>query len=1016
MKFGKRLRDEMTPEWRLSYMDYKLLKKLIKKVQGKLEERYHIDYQMIQNEVPPSEIGVPIDYLTEPLTKFSEDQVYASTGKTDDKDEYNFIDILEEHNIEGMYLRIVPKETCQFFNRLEKELDKVNKFYRATEKKFGVRHAELLVQLNMGLTTALSKSDKQKIRNAFQEHYRALLLLLNFRSLNFQGFSNILKKLDKYTKSRTKNKLLKRVRESYFYNSKVLDYMMNQIEYKVSIYMFKGDIKKAKNFLRLPQAIEQQTSPFRSGIAVGMGVILSLVFVFTYVVLYPRSDPPPFSDATMYSYRIAFMPIILAVLVGVNMKIWQNARINYVFIFQFNPRNHLSVSQYLEVTMMLYNISMGSLIIYMFCVITKTFFEYAYLIPVFFFIFLFVCLFFPYNWFYGASRLWFFKEMLRLIFAPFRRVDFADFWLADQLTSLSDFLFEIQFVYCVYPSLFSKSQENFCSDSASIVSIPFLNILPNYIRFMQCVRRFRDSNKPHPHLTNAFKYLSSIIATIIAFLDKNIVSPTRPGSSWNYMRTTWVITNLVSSSYKLFWDLRMDWSLVQFDKEAEHKLLRKELFFHPNFYYFSMITNLLARYFWLFVLLLKQFYGSYLTDQWIGFVFGLVEVLRRFQWNCIRLENEHLNNVGEFRATNEIPLPFEISKMEGHIDEKKLTGTDKFIHYIFFLCNLKKDLGDSDDDKVSVSETTASTASKLKTKTVLSKGLSELTDGLADDDVIIHDDDEHELKEIKILSGDETNVLGSNNNNNGLPLSNNMNKDFSTPIDSNRDASNSNNLTNSNNTKQKTTTVVLGEEDENEDDHIVITTRNRGNSILKKPISPIDKGDYTSPYLKSGSLKVQTNGFSSSANVANSTTSSTYSPSISLLRAINTKDVSSKDTPTPLTGLHHMATMFSEETKNNNEENIPPPIQTQHSSKVKQTIVTIEDDEEPSTPAFLTNIYKKKNNPFSSALEKDSSELKKDEKKNESSGNSSKKEDKKSQEKKENDNNNFFDEYGNNNV
>ncbi|KAF0980844.1 hypothetical protein FDP41_013327 [Naegleria fowleri] len=81
----------------------------------------------------------------------------------------------------------------------------------------------------------------------------------------------------------------------------------------------------------------------------------------------------------MYVYRLTLVPIILAVLVGVNLQIWKNARINYVFIFRFDPRDHLSVSQYIEMTMSLYNITMGSLIIYMYSIITNTFYEYAYL-------------------------------------------------------------------------------------------------------------------------------------------------------------------------------------------------------------------------------------------------------------------------------------------------------------------------------------------------------------------------------------------------------------------------------------------------------------------------------------------------------------------------------------------------------------------------------------------------------------------------------------------------------------
>ncbi|CAF4692238.1 unnamed protein product, partial [Rotaria magnacalcarata] len=40
----------------------------------------------------------------------------------------------------------------------------------------------------------------------------------------------------------------------------------------------------------------------------------------------------------------------------------------------------------------------------------------------------------------------------------------------------------------------------------------------------------------------------------------------------------------------------------------------------------------------------------------IGFIFGLIEIFRRFIWNYFRLENEHLNNCGEFRAVRDISI------------------------------------------------------------------------------------------------------------------------------------------------------------------------------------------------------------------------------------------------------------------------------------------------------------------------------------------------------------------------
>jgi hypothetical protein len=37
-------------------------------------------------------------------------------------------------------------------------------------------------------------------------------------------------------------------------------------------------------------------------------------------------------------------------------------------------------------------------------------------------------------------------------------------------------------------------------------------------------------------------------------------------------------------------------------------------------------------------------------------ILALLEVFRRFVWNFFRLENEHLNNCGQFRAVRDISI------------------------------------------------------------------------------------------------------------------------------------------------------------------------------------------------------------------------------------------------------------------------------------------------------------------------------------------------------------------------
>jgi len=38
----------------------------------------------------------------------------------------------------------------------------------------------------------------------------------------------------------------------------------------------------------------------------------------------------------------------------------------------------------------------------------------------------------------------------------------------------------------------------------------------------------------------------------------------------------------------------------------------------------------------------------------------MLEMLRRWQWNFYRLENEHLGNMDQYRVTREVPLPYTV--------------------------------------------------------------------------------------------------------------------------------------------------------------------------------------------------------------------------------------------------------------------------------------------------------------------------------------------------------------------
>ena len=47
---------------------------------------------------------------------------------------------------------------------------------------------------------------------------------------------------------------------------------------------------------------------------------------------------------------------------------------------------------------------------------------------------------------------------------------------------------------------------------------------------------------------------------------------------------------------------------------------------------------------------------SPMQAEWLTTVLAIFEVFRRFVWNFFRLENEHINNCGKFRAVRDISV------------------------------------------------------------------------------------------------------------------------------------------------------------------------------------------------------------------------------------------------------------------------------------------------------------------------------------------------------------------------
>ena len=98
------------------------------------------------------------------------------------------------------------------------------------------------------------------------------------------------------------------------------------------------------------------------------------------------------------------------------------------------------------------------------------------------------------------------------------------------------------------------------------------------------------------------------------------------------------------------------------DPTAKPFLLRDTRAYKQTWlYYLAICIDPILRFNWIF-------YAIYAKDlqhsALLSFFIGLSEVFRRGLWVLIRVENEHSTNVGRFRASRDVPLPFDVGEPE----------------------------------------------------------------------------------------------------------------------------------------------------------------------------------------------------------------------------------------------------------------------------------------------------------------------------------------------------------------
>ncbi|KAJ5378828.1 hypothetical protein N7509_011947 [Penicillium cosmopolitanum] len=383
-------------------------------------------------------------------------------------------------------------------------------------------------------------------------------------------------------------------------------------------------------------------STFRSGLLLMAGTLFAIQGL---VYASDRLGSSEVSEQVRTSYLLQiyggyFLIVFHVLLFCLDCMIWTKSKINYAFVFEYDTRHTLEWRQLLEIPsffiflmglFMWLNFSwMNSMYIYWPVVLIGLSVSIVFL---------------PARVLYHRSRKWFAFSNWRLLLAGIYPVEFRDFFLGDMFCSQTYAMGNIELFFCLYASYWTNPVK--CNSNHSRL-LGFFTCLPAVWRAFQCIRRYADTKNAFPHLLNLGKYIFSVLyyATLSMY---RIDRQTR-------FQASFITFALLNAVYTSVWDLIMDWSLG--NPYAKNPLLREVIAFRRVWvYYAAMVLDVVIRFNWIFYAIWSH---DIQHSAVLSFVVALSEIFRRGVWSIFRVENEHCTNVLLFRASRDVPLPYEI--------------------------------------------------------------------------------------------------------------------------------------------------------------------------------------------------------------------------------------------------------------------------------------------------------------------------------------------------------------------
>nr|DAD37052.1 TPA_asm: hypothetical protein HUJ06_007693 [Nelumbo nucifera] len=494
---------------------------------------------------------------------------------------------------------------------------------------------------------------EERLKIAFTEFYQKLLLLKRFNYMNLLAFSKIIKKHDKITSRNASRPYLETLDHSYIGSSDEVLALLERVEGTFIKYFSNSNPRKGLKSLRPKARREKHRITFFSGFLSGctLALVVALCLIIHSRNLIDRKEEGSLYMENMFPLYSLFAFIVLHMLLyAANIYFWRRYRVNYRFIFDFKQGTELGHREVFLLSAGLAVLSLATAIANLDMEMdskTQNYKELTELVPLGLLVVLLAIMFCPFNIIYRSSRFFLIKCLFRCICAPLYKVTLPDHFMADQLTSQIQAIRSIEFYICYYGWGDFSRRQNKCHSRKIYNFFYFIvAVIPYWSRFLQCLRRlFEEKHAVHGY--NGLRYFITLVAMVL-----RTAYELKKGINWRVMAA---ISYAIATSLNTYWDIVMDWGLLRW--RSKNRWLRDKLLVpYKSVYFIAMAVNILLRFAWMQQVF--EFQIPNLHHRAVVAIVNCLEILRRGNWNFFWLENEHLNNVGKYRAFKSVPLPF----------------------------------------------------------------------------------------------------------------------------------------------------------------------------------------------------------------------------------------------------------------------------------------------------------------------------------------------------------------------